>query len=254
MRVLSLALLLLATLCSLAETLPHAHNDYLHPRPLLDALEHGFRSVEADIHLVDGKLLVAHDPDEVNPARTLEGLYLQPLKTRFGKDPKAGFFLMIDIKTEAESTYKALRDVLKKYSDLLTVFRGDSIQTNAVTIIISGNRPIDTISNEAVRYVAIDGRLPDLESKPPRLLVPWISDNWTKHFTWRGEGKMPEEERARLRNWVEQAHEQGRKIRFWAVPDNPRGWIELRRAKVDLINSDKLAELQAFLTSENANY
>src|SRR5207237_4622701 len=35
----------------------HAHNDYEHTRPLLDALDHGFCSVEADIHLVDGKLL-----------------------------------------------------------------------------------------------------------------------------------------------------------------------------------------------------
>ena len=36
----------------------HAHDDYEHTRPLLDALDHGFCSVEADIYLVDGKLLV----------------------------------------------------------------------------------------------------------------------------------------------------------------------------------------------------
>ena len=36
----------------------HAHNDYEHPRPLLDALDHRFGSVEADIYLVDGQLLV----------------------------------------------------------------------------------------------------------------------------------------------------------------------------------------------------
>ena len=36
----------------------HAHNDYLHKRPLLDALAQGFCSVEADIFLVDGALLV----------------------------------------------------------------------------------------------------------------------------------------------------------------------------------------------------
>jgi len=202
----------------------HAHNDYLHPRPLLDALDHGFCSVEADVHLVDGKLLVAHDADKVDPARTLEGLYLKPLKERFAKQRKGEFFLMIDFKTAAEPTYQALRELLKKYSVMLTTFRANSIETNAVTIIISGNRPINTISNEPVRYAAIDGRLPDLENKPPRALVPWISDNWSKHFTWRGEGNIAEEERARLRRWVQQAHEQGRKIRFWAIPDAARGW------------------------------
>src|SRR5271157_4619073 len=31
----------------------HAHNDYLHPPPLFDALNCGFCSVEADVHLVD---------------------------------------------------------------------------------------------------------------------------------------------------------------------------------------------------------
>jgi hypothetical protein len=40
-------------------TRAHAHNDYLHARPLFDALDHGFCSVEADVWLVDGKLLVA---------------------------------------------------------------------------------------------------------------------------------------------------------------------------------------------------
>ena len=37
----------------------HAHNDYEHARPLLDALAHGFCSVEADVHLIERQLLVA---------------------------------------------------------------------------------------------------------------------------------------------------------------------------------------------------
>jgi hypothetical protein len=84
---------LLAAGCLLAESdsraaptvaLPraHAHNDYEHPRPLLDALDHGFGSVEADIHLVEGRLLVAHDLHQTRPGRTLEALYLEPLRER----------------------------------------------------------------------------------------------------------------------------------------------------------------------------
>src|SRR4051812_2888640 len=38
----------------------HAHNDYEHRRPLFDALARGFSSVEADVWLSRGKLLVAH--------------------------------------------------------------------------------------------------------------------------------------------------------------------------------------------------
>ena len=60
----------------------HAHNDYEHARPLAEALERGFGSVEADVWLVDGALLVAHDRKDVKPARTLAALYLEPLRER----------------------------------------------------------------------------------------------------------------------------------------------------------------------------
>ena len=52
----------------------------------MDALEQGFCSVEADIHLVNGELLVAHDRDEVKAGRTLEKLYLEPLLERVRKN------------------------------------------------------------------------------------------------------------------------------------------------------------------------
>ena len=38
----------------------HSHNDYEQKRPLFEALARGICSVEADIWLVNGKLLVAH--------------------------------------------------------------------------------------------------------------------------------------------------------------------------------------------------
>src|SRR5919109_1377732 len=60
----------------------HAHNDYEHPRPLFDALDHRFGSIEADIYLVGDQLLVAHDPVDLDPGRTLESLYLDPLARR----------------------------------------------------------------------------------------------------------------------------------------------------------------------------
>src|ERR1041385_3971816 len=82
-----LSLFALASATVLAHAAPpapllhaHAHNDYEHKRPLLDALDHGFCSVEADIFLVDGKLLVAHELGKTKPERTLQALYLDPLR------------------------------------------------------------------------------------------------------------------------------------------------------------------------------
>ncbi len=107
----------------------HAHNDYEHPRPLLDALDHRFGSVEADIFLVDGALLVAHSADQLDPARTLESLYLAPLAARVRahhgsvyRGHRQPLQLLVDIKTEGASTYLALDRQLRRYQGLFTTY------------------------------------------------------------------------------------------------------------------------------------
>src|SRR5688572_16035058 len=146
MKALHIFAILSFTLTSLAQSpLPraHAHNDYEHPRPLLDALDHGFGSVEADIYLVDGELLVAHNREDVQPDRTLEKLYLAPLKKRFDDKKQilpglTTLILLVDIKSDAVSTYQLLEKKIEPYKSMLTVFASDQIRTNAVTIILSG--------------------------------------------------------------------------------------------------------------------
>ena len=235
-------------------TRAHAHNDYEHPRPLLDALDHGFCSVEADIHWVDGELLVAHDLHQTRPGRTLEALYLKPLRQRAQQHggsiyaEPAPFTLLIDFKSDAQRTYTTLKPLLEAYRDILTEFRPDSTRTNAVIVILSGNRPRDAVAAEPVRYAAIDGRLGDLSTQVSVHLIPLVSDNWRSHFRWRGAGPLAAAEREKLAGIVRQAHQQGRRIRFWAIPDTPEAWREMHRAGVDLINTDNLSGLRAFLS------
>jgi hypothetical protein len=239
----------------------HAHNDYEHDRPLLDALSHGFTGVEADIWLVDGELLVAHDADEVQPGRTLQSLYLDPLRERVeangGQVYAAGMenplTLLIDIKSDGPATYEALSDVLEDYADILTVFRGDEVEEGAVTAVVSGNRPRELMMEEEVRYAGYDGRMSDLESDTPASFMPLLSDNWTKVFEWTGEGEMPADQRARLEEIVGTAHDKGWEVRFWATPDDAGAsreaiWTVLDEVGVDLINTDDLSGLQEFLS------
>jgi hypothetical protein len=232
----------------------HAHNDYEHTRPLHDALSHGFTSVEADIYLVDGRLLVAHDKEDITPANTLERLYLDPLK-EIAAGKKSIFreggtlTLLIDFKSEGDTTYDALKQILAKYSDVLTIFDGDEIHTNAITVILSGNRPREKLLTQKKRFAAFDGRVTDLGQNHPVSFMPLVSDNWNNHFTWKGNGPCPENERTKLKKLVQQAHSENRRIRLWATPDKKDVWRELRDAGVDLINTDDLAGLAAFLAA-----
>lgn len=238
-----------------ALTRVHAHNDYEHKRPLFDALDQGFGSVEADVYLVNGDLLVAHNREDCRPERNLEKLYLAPLKKRFDKNKEIlpglkTLILLIDIKSEALPTYQALEKQIEAYKPMLTVFEDEQIKTNAVTIILSGNRPRDYVAKQTKRWVAIDGRLPDLAENPPRSLIPLVSDNWSLNFRWTT-GKFPEDQAARLEEIVMKAHQQGRILRFWAIPDRQEAWTLLYEANVDLINTDDLPELATFLKTKN---
>lgn len=233
----------------------HAHNDYRHPRPLLDALDHGFCSIEADVYLVDGDLLVGHDRDELKAGRTLEALYLAPLRERVERNggtvyPKGPtVILLIDVKDDAEATYAALHQLLSKYEGMLTTVRGERFEQKAVTAVISGNRAEETIRKQEVRFAAIDGRPADLEKGEPSHVMPLVSANWTNLFAWRGDGPMPEAERTKLRDYVTKAHDRSRLVRFWATPESEEVWNELLAAKVDLIGTDDLDRLRDVLTS-----
>ena len=238
----------------------HAHNDYYHDRPLMDALDHGFCNIEADIYLVGNELFVAHDPDELEQKRKLTDLYLDPLLKRMrangGRVYRNGptVTLLIDIKREGEKVFPVLRETLLKYREMLSCNENGRFKQGAVQIVISGDRPKKLIADDNDRLMGIDGRLSDLNSEMPADLMPLISDRWGSHFKWRGEGPIPATEKAKLYNYVTQAHKEGRKVRFWATPESTNVWKVLVEAKVDMINTDKLEELRKFLTDKEGDH
>lgn len=241
----------------------HAHNDYEHDRPLFDALDHGFTSVEADVWLVGGELLIGHDREDLRPGRTLARLYLDPLleRVRAGhgevyRGSGAEFQLLIDIKNTGVMTYAVLHQELRDYRKMLAVYKRGRVKPGAVTVVISGDRPRALMERQRVRYAFYDGRLADLGTGTPASFMPLISDNWTLQFTWQGQGSMPEDERAKLHRIVARAHADGQRVRFWATPDLPGAareavWRELVAADVDHINTDDLAGLQTFLKAND---
>jgi len=230
----------------------HAHNDYLHQRPLLDALTNGFTSVEADVFQADNDLLLGHDRSQLRTGRTLITLYLKPLVERLrtaGDETERNsdtFYLLVDFKTDGAKAYTLLKEQLKPYHSMLTEFSNTSTKFNAITIIITGNCPISTIAREKRRWVACDGRVSDLDRKPNKHLMPWISDNWRRHFKWNGKGKMPAAEQTKLKSLVQKAHKSAQLIRFWAAPDTYASWATQQEACVDLINTDRLKDFGRF--------
>jgi len=236
----------------------HAHNDYVHERPLLDALDHGFRSIEADVFARADSLYVAHNRRDIRPGRTLRKLYLEPLeKYMSGSGPNlydsvSPLILLIDIKDDGLTTYQLLDCILVDFTNLLCKTGPEGYRGGRVMVVVSGNRPIEYMQQQRVRRAFVDGRMEDLKNDHAALLMPLISDRWSNYFSWKGKGTMPEQERLQLREFVLTAHKEGQLVRFWATPDRPGEereavWTALLDAGVDLINTDDLEGLRTFL-------
>ena len=240
----------------------HSHNDYLHQRPLWEAISYAFASIEIDIHLVDGALLVGHDDDDLDVTETLQSLYLDPLRDHVREHDDRVYpsphslVLLIDIKSDASSTYEALGGVLSQYSEMLTSYSEARVQPGAIDVIVSGNRPRELMMNEAVRFVTYDGRIADLTAEVPANFISLISANWENHFEWRGLGSLSDRDRVQLAQIVEATHRSGYRLRFWNTPaPESRSlddvWSQLLNAGVDVMNIDDLKAYRDFVCIRN---
>ncbi len=240
----------------------HAHNDYRQRRPLQDALRFGYVSVEADVWAIDGELRVGHDAHDLVPGRTLRSLYLEPLAARValrecvhpGLDNP--FQLVVEFKTGGEETYPLLEAELAEFAGLLTRYENGETIPGAISVVISGKCPREILAGQPVRYAGCDGSFAELGEELPAHLVPLISEKLAWRFNWRGIGPMPEEERTKLRKLVDQAHAEGRRVRFWGVPAKPTRvrqaiWRELHAAGVDYLDADRLRSLNSFLRRQS---
>lgn len=256
-------LALFATLLALAAdaqtVLPfaHSHNDYERKRPLADALDNGFCGVEADVWLIDGELRVAHDKDKAVAGRTLESLYLAPLHERwktnggFIQKGASHFMLLVDVKSAAAPTTEAILVALKPHAELLTRFGTNQLKPGAISVILSGNRDAAIVLRQSpTSLAALDGRLPDLTNGLPATIIPLVSESWQKEFKWRGQSPLPSDESAKLAAFIKLAHQQNRRLRFWASPDAPEPWQVFRKAGLDWINTDHPAEVQRAFSNQ----
>lgn len=229
----------------------HAHNDYEHARPLLDALDQHFESVEADVWLDGTDLGVSHTGAPF--VGSLAALYLDPLAARVAANGGSvhgdgkPFFLWLDLKEGKAELLDALATQLGARDFLTTFDDAGEVQRRAVTVILTGDaagkqalvdraapRPYTRDSNS---YAAGD---PPADGKWSAYAVNY----WT-FMQWDGAGAIPRTQARQLENLVGGAHATGRTIRIYASPETPEYWRAAKAAHVDFIGADDLAGLAA---------
>ncbi|WP_247233039.1 phosphatidylinositol-specific phospholipase C/glycerophosphodiester phosphodiesterase family protein [Telluribacter sp. SYSU D00476] len=225
----------------------HSHNDYEQAEPFWKAYNQQYGSIEADLILRNDTLYTAHDLKDISPSRTFASLYLNPILAQIKKnggsiytDKNTQLQLLIDFKTPAEPTMTVLIRELAPHADLLA-------PKGSVRIVISGNTPAPEHFGRYPDYISFDGR-PNITYTPQQLeRVGLISQSFRNYSRWNGTGTLPEPDRAKLQQVIQQAHAQGKKFRLWATPDTHEAWATLKSLNADFINTDKVVELADYL-------
>lgn len=224
----------------------HSHNDYEQLFPFWAAWRQGFGSIEADVFLDNGELIVAHERTQMKRRWTIDSLYLQPLQQciRENKgyvfaDTSRQLQLLIDIKSEAVSTLNRLVEKLRDYP-LLTA-------TSSLKIVISGNRPEASGLASYPDWIWFDGDLQKEYNKDQLDRIEMLSGNFSRYSSWNGKGRLPEKERLVLKELISNAHSLNKKIRFWNSPDIMNSWYSFMELGIDYINTDHIDGITTFL-------
>jgi hypothetical protein len=224
----------------------YAHNDYRNRHPLLDALSLGYQGVEADYILQDGELLVGHGRGDVVPGRTLERVYLAPLRERIRRcrwvqSPDRPFLLTIEYKERAPEGYLALRELLQRYEDVV----GNANKPGPVRVILVGwHPPLRQTASDSHQVARVQARITRSGISLPKgdsTLVGLVSLDYGKTMGWRGRGQLSTADRRILASIAEARRVlPGRLIRAYDVPVVPEVYQQLLTSGVDLIGTKDL--------------
>jgi hypothetical protein len=226
----------------------HAHNDYEHTRPLFDALDAGFESVEADVWLNGNDIGVSHNGAPFKGS--LKALYLDPLaqlvRTQGRVNRNGGlFFLWLDLKQGDQKLLDLIATQLAEYP-MLTKFQDDQPAiSGAVTVILTGS---DSGKKALVEKPSPRPYIRDSNSYSP--MDPPSDSKWGAYalnysafMQWDGQGAIPAAQQRQLDNLVAGTHQAGRQLRLYATPETEAWWRVARRSGVDFVGGDNLGSI-----------
>lgn len=238
--------LLAAGSVSAQKRFTHSHNDYANKMPFYNAFTHDYNSIEADIFLVDGELLVSHSNKELYKERTLKSMYLEPLLYALKKDTARRVCLLVDIKDDHTKTLPKLEKELKILDDFLLT-RANS--KGRLKILISGNRPQGADFHKYDSMFWFDDDLTYPHDAAQWARIGQVSLNFEKWSKWKGNGVIPEADRLRLKKTVDSVHRYTFKlVRFWGAPDTRDSWEAQLNFGADIIGTDKIEQLADYLS------
>ncbi|WP_312901927.1 alkaline phosphatase [Chryseobacterium taichungense] len=219
----------------------HSHNDYEQKVPFWYALGAGATSIEADVYLVDNQLYVSHEQKDVKKERTFDNLYIKPIRKalELGIIKDQPVQILIDLKTEGESTLKKIVSEISKYPDITA--------SKNISFVISGNKPSPEKFSSYPDFITFDYQ--SLQNLTPEQWkrVGLVSLNFKEYSVWNGKGGLTVEDLPKVKAVIQKAKAFHKPFRFWGIPNGKTSWEFFAHAGVDYINTDHPKECADYL-------
>ncbi len=157
--------------------------------------------------------------------------------------------------------HRALPFILEAFHPLreagyLTTFANGTLTQSAITVVGTGNSPLEQVKALSPRDYFFDAPLtqltdPSLNTTWDSSLSPIASTDYAVAVGWNGIGEITDEQHANLTKFVGDAHTLGITARFWDTPAWPMYardsvWKTLLEGGVDWLNADDLAAASSF--------
>lgn len=229
----------------------HSHNDYLRNVPFWEAFGAGAASIEVDVILQEGSLMVAHETESIQPERTLRSLYLEPIQKAvdLGLIDEFYFHLLVDSKTEGYTTLDAIVKDAADFEEILF----SSSNPKGLKLIISGNRPKPEDYVNYPEWVFFDYQSKTLTADLPWQKIGMVSLSFRQFSIWNGKGRIVEVQKTNLEDFITLVHSFKKPVRFWAAPDGKSAWKAFYDMGIDYINTDQPGAAQAYLSTLSRN-
>ena len=180
---------------------------------------------------------------------TFEALYVEPIVTLFARNGGRAFRdsdqtlqLMVELKSETDPTLRAVAALLGRWPEVFD----PEVNPAAVRVAVTGRVPAPEAFDRYPRFLGFDGAW-DADYTPEQLeRIALISTNFRDFSQWNGKGTIIPDEKERLEQVIDRAHEQGKPVRFWNAPEGTTVYYTFYDMGIDYINTDKPEVCAAF--------
>ncbi|KAF9894850.1 hypothetical protein FE257_004471 [Aspergillus nanangensis] len=218
---------------------------------------------------------VGHDESSLTEERTLESLYINPIldvlkrqnpQSPFVKEPTNNgvfdtdtsqtLYFFIDCKTSGRETFKAVIAALQPLRDqgyLTTLKNNKTIKYGPITVIGTGNTPLEMVTSVADRDYFFDAQLDTLTDAEnvgiTNLTSPIASTSFGSSIgavtLGDNDSALTDDQLDTLRSQISAAKSRGIGARYWETPYYPirtrnAVWRTLLQEGVTLVNADDL--------------